>query len=93
VNKAVKFAVAVLWFAPLAGAQDQTSSRAIMFPGSARIGNYSPSESTVLFDSYAERGATIYRAHSLSLTLLPSLALDFDTKDWENLHKGRSASS
>jgi hypothetical protein len=94
VNKAVKFAsIAVLCFAPLAGAQDQTLGRAITFPGSAwtDIGNYSPSESTVLFDSYAEQGATIYRAHSLSLTPYASLALDFDTKgyDWENRAQGQ----
>ena len=87
-NKAIKLGfVIALWLAPIASAQ-QPTFRSPSYPGSAwtDIGNYSPTEATVLFDSYAEQGVTVSQFHSLAVTPYASLALDFDTKgyDWEN---------
>jgi len=81
--------LAMLAFGTTAQAQaTYTDSKGVSYPGSAWtwVGNYTPTEASVISNSYVEQGVTVWRNKSLALTPYGALTTAFDTKsyDWEN---------
>jgi hypothetical protein len=63
------------------------------YPGQVytEVGNYSPTEATVLSSSYAEQGVVVARFARLSLTPYVAIGITADTQgfDWENRVTGQ----
>jgi hypothetical protein len=85
-----RFLFVLLFLAVPARGQNTTAgtSSGPIYPGSAwtEVGNYSPTEATVIANSYVEQGIKVWQSKSLALTPYAALTTSFDTKgyDWEN---------